>query len=257
VLLRRAFILALFATATLGSAANAADPTLLVHFKFDETSGATAVDFSGNGNNGTVVSGASGPTWTAGRNSNGLRVAGLSAAGSRYVSIPWRSALQTPNGITVLAWVKFDQLPNSNMTIAGRYTNGTSDWLFSLFKNGNKLMFGIATASGWQQLSANIGGSTLTTGVWYHLAATWDGGTERVYINAQEQGSRSVSGTMQFSGTVPIGIGATSQSGSPAWADPVYATLDGFKLYKRALSQAEIHADMNGSFKRLQWQENF
>lgn len=256
-LLRRSFILALVATAALGSAARAADPTLLVHFKFDETSGSTAADNSGNGNNGTVVSGASGPTWTTGKDGNGLRVAGLSAAGSRCVSIPWRSALQTPNGITALAWVKFDQLPNANMTIAGRYTNGTTDWLFSLFKNGNKLMFGIATASGWQQLTANIGGSTLHTGVWHHLAATWDGSTERVYIDAQEQGSRSAPGTMQFSGTIPIGIGATSQSGSPAWADPVYATFDGFKLYQRALSQAEIQADLNGGFKRLQWQENF
>jgi hypothetical protein len=257
VLLRRALVLALVAIAASGSAAHAADPTLLVHFKLDETSGSTAADNSGEGNNGTVVSGASGPTWTTGKSGNGLRVAGLSAAGSRYVSIPWRSGLQTPGGITTLAWVRFDQIPNSNMTIAGRYTNGTTDWLFSLFKNGNKLLFGIATASGWQQLSANIGGSTLHTGVWYHLAATWDGSTERVYINAQEKGSRSAPGTMQFSGTVPIGIGATSQSGSPAWADPLYAALDGFKLYKRALTQAEIQADMNGSFKRLQWQEKF
>jgi hypothetical protein len=255
--LRRALVLTLVAIAASGSAAHAADPTLLVHLKFDETSGSTAADNSGEGNNGTVVSGASGPTWTTGKGGNGLRVAGLSAAGSRYVSIPWRSGLQTPNSITVLLWVKFDHIPNSDETLAGRYTNGTTDWLFSLFRNGNKLLFGIATASGWQQLSANIGGSTLHTGVWYHLAATWDGSTERVYINAQEQGSRSAPGTMQFSGTVPIGIGATSQSGSPAWADPLYAALDGFKLYKRALTQAEIQADMNGGFKRLQWQEKF
>jgi len=254
----RLFVFVLVAMATLAPAARAADATLLVSYNLDQTSGTTASDASGYGNEGTVVCGASGPTWTTGKRSGGLRVAGLTAAGSRYLSIPWRSALQTPHGLTVLAWVKFDQIPNAKMAVAGRYDGGNSDWWFLIGKNGNRLRFGVATGSGWLETTVSIGGSTLRTGVWYHLAATWDGSTERIYLNAVEQGHGAASGTMRMNGTIPIGIGAVSETGSPAWDFPLYAVIDGFKLYSRALTQAEVQADMNGSaVTRMRWQERF
>ena len=48
-----------------------ADSSLVAHYTFDEGSGTTAGDSSGNGNTGTLTPTTGGPTWTSGKVGNG------------------------------------------------------------------------------------------------------------------------------------------------------------------------------------------
>ncbi|MCX6345912.1 MAG: hypothetical protein NT018_12720, partial [Armatimonadetes bacterium] len=68
------------------------------YWKFDETSGASAYDWSGNGKNGTLTNS---PTWTAGLIHNAVNIPG----GTSYVSVPSGIVLGLIN-FSISTWVK-------------------------------------------------------------------------------------------------------------------------------------------------------
>src|ERR1700729_3106318 len=81
------------------SGAAAASSGLVAAYGFDEGSGTTVTDASGNGNNGTI----SGATWsTAGKYGDALSFNGTSS----LVTIPNSASLQLSGGMTLEAWVK-------------------------------------------------------------------------------------------------------------------------------------------------------
>ena len=69
---------------------------------FNETSGTTASDVTGNGWNGTLTGGAS---WTAGIKGNAVDLSGT----SQYVALP-AGVVSSANAITVTAWVNLDTI---------------------------------------------------------------------------------------------------------------------------------------------------
>jgi hypothetical protein len=79
----------------------------------------------------------------------------------------------------------------------------------------------------------------VTTGVWNHVAATWDGATIRFYINGVAAGIASASGTLSTY-TTPVDLGTYENlrgSGSSYfWG----GTLDEVAVYATALSAARI-----------------
>src|SRR5258708_21385286 len=87
---------AVFATLTsltVPSPASAQPPGLVAAYAFNEGSGTTVADMSGNNNNGTI----SAATWTtAGRFGNALRFNGTRAR----VTVPDAASLQRPPGVT-------------------------------------------------------------------------------------------------------------------------------------------------------------
>jgi hypothetical protein len=74
--------------------------------------------------------------------------------------------------------------------------------------------------------------------VWSHLAATYDGTTVRLYVNGVQVSSEAASGAMTAS-TDPLRIGAGE--GGDEWFDGL---IDNVRIYSRALTQAEIAANM-------------
>ena len=74
---------------------------------------------------------------------------------------------------------------------------------------------------------------------WTHLAATYDGIWLRLYVNGIQAASRAVFGALvSSSGVLTIG-------GNGIWNDEWLAgTIDEVRVYARALSAAEIQADM-------------
>src|SRR6185295_4626702 len=82
----------------LTSASTSAPSGLVAAYAFDEGSGSTVSDASGNGNTGTI----SGATWSsAGKYGSALSFNGSSGR----VTIPNASSLQLSSGMTLEAWV--------------------------------------------------------------------------------------------------------------------------------------------------------
>lgn len=95
--------------------------------------------------------------------------------------------------LTVAAWVKWVGSPTAAAMIVCRDNNsGARLWQFRTNASG-KLEF-----VGFVAFSPFIcdGTTTLTAGSWYHLAATFDGTTAKVYVNGTLDGSLPQSGNL-------------------------------------------------------------
>jgi len=84
------------------------------------------------------------------------------------------------------------------------------------------------------------GVSQLPIGSWTHVATTYDGATQRLFVNGVQVASRAQTGTIEVSD------GALRIGGDTAFADEFFqGAIDEVRVYNRALSAAEITADMN------------
>ena len=73
---------------------------------------------------------------------------------------------------------------------------------------------------------------------WTHLAATYDGANLRLYVNGTQVGDAWPTGSMSAStGVLRIG-------GNDVWWEWFQGLIDEVRVYNRALSAAEIQADM-------------
>src|SRR6185437_3495139 len=90
-----ALFLACFVFAASGRTASTG---LVAAYSFDEGSGSTVADASGNGNNGTVTNG----SWTTGVHGDALSFNGSST----IVNVPDSPSLDLSNAMTLEAWVQ-------------------------------------------------------------------------------------------------------------------------------------------------------
>ncbi|MCI0591228.1 MAG: LamG domain-containing protein, partial [Gammaproteobacteria bacterium] len=82
------------------------------------------------------------------------------------------------------------------------------------------------------------GGYWLLPNTWVHLAGTYDGKTERLYVDGVQVGSLKVSGNIQVTdGVLRIG-------GNSPWGEYFNGRIDEIRVYDRALTAAEIQSDM-------------
>jgi hypothetical protein len=111
------------------------------------------------------------------------------------VTVRDSNSLDLTTRLTLETWVKFDTLPNNRIqTLIFKKRNSTS------FNYGLFYFQGIAF-----QIRANGSNytleddSNLQTGIWYHVAATYDGSRMRIFVNGQQTASRSASGSISTS----------------------------------------------------------
>src|SRR6185436_17205191 len=98
------------------------------YWKFNEGSGTTVADASGNGNTGTLVNG---PAWTSGGISGALSFDGV----DDYINVPHTTALNS-YPLTVATWVKTGATGLSG--IVNKYAPGSSNG-YQVFMNGGNL----------------------------------------------------------------------------------------------------------------------
>src|SRR5262249_44670786 len=213
--------------------ANAASPVagsgLVAYWKFDEGSGTTVADASGNGNIGTLVNG---PLWTAGRVGNGLYFDGI----DDNVTVPDSASLHLSSSFTLSAWVN-PTVAQSDFTTA-LAKNTASDHVYFLYATSGSGYCGNtgfplagANLSGAQQVICNSSGLPLNT--WSYLTSTYDGSNFKYYVNG------SLSQTVPFSGTIDPSTG-TLQIGASHFGENFKGFIDEVRIYSRALSDTEI-----------------
>ena len=223
--LRLAAIAFLFPILVVGtSTAGAAG--LVAAYAFDEGSGTTVTDLSGNGNNGTVAN----TTWAAtGKYGKALNFNGTSA----LVTVPNAASLQLSTAMTLEAWVNPSTVSSAWRDVI--YKGDDNYYLEGTSSNGGAPALG-GTFGG---ANANIYGTALTANVWTHLAATYDGATLRLYVNGVQASSLARTGAIATSSN-PLQIG-----GDSLYGQYFRGLIDEVRIYNRALSVAEIQADMN------------
>lgn len=212
-----------------------ADPgsSLLLKYDFNEGSGTTAYDSSGNGYNGTLSSGAS---WAAGKNYGGVSLSGSNS----YVTIP-NGVLKNLTDITISMDVELNAT-NSNY------------WLTSLGSGTDNLVGMDAQTSALRGYYDNGGttdqvsaSSALTVGSWANVAIVISKADQKesIYVNGSLKTSYSIS-------NISNGVGSLYSSsntysgyiGKSFWSGDAYvnASIDDYRIYGAALTAAQIAA---------------
>jgi arabinoxylan arabinofuranohydrolase len=196
--------------------------------KFDEKRGYTASDSTGNGWTGTLVNGA---LWTSGKIDNSVDLDGS----NDYISLP-AGVVDGLTSFTISAWVNIDTISTWSRVLD--FGSGTAINMFLTPRCGgsNTVRFGITAsgAGGEQKINGN---APLPSGIWTHVAITYQAGTGILYVDGVEVGRNS---NMTLS---PDSLGITSQNyiGKSQYSDPyLNGRVDDFRIYSDALSASEI-----------------
>lgn len=193
------------------------------HWKLNHANGTSAVDSSPFVNNGTLNGSV---RWAT--DCGGMACFDFDGS-SNYFTIPNASQLQPTEALTIAAWVKGNAW-GSGSDVETILRKGES--------NPNNFAFHISDGRVELVLDGNDGAgirsaTTLSTGSWYHVAATWDGESVKIYINGVLNNSGSKTGTLSTD-TRPLYIGGRSS------ADLFDGTIRDVRFHNRALSESEI-----------------
>jgi hypothetical protein len=201
------------------------------YWRFDEGSGSTTIDSSGNGNTGTLMGG---PAWTTGISGGALQF-----NGSNYVSVPNSSSLS---------------IGGSAISFGAMYYHTSTSDGFLLGKIGSNYTYGLAIDNSAQQFIVYLKTGNLRSTVkalkfpasvpnglesyqnkWIQFFVTYDGATLRAYINGVEAANMPASGGV-FTTKDNFAIGSR---GDESWTK-FNGTIDGVRVYNRALSAQEV-----------------
>jgi hypothetical protein len=214
------------------------DPTPAVaHLRFDEGSGSIATDASGNGNDGTLLGGASFDAETADGSPSSVRLDGA----DDLVLMPAFDVEGT--GLTLTTWFKAESFTTTDARLISKVSGtAANDHVFMLST------FERSPSNVVLRARVRIGGSTrtliaptgsLSAGRWHHAAVTHDGQVLRLYLDGQEVGSTVAGGRLDVDPTIPVAVGAQPLG---AGGGRFHGLVDDVRVLRRALAPEEIAA---------------
>ena len=207
---------------------------LAAGWSFNEASGTSATDLSGNNNTATLVNGVA---RTTGNYGGGLTFDGV----NDYLTIPNSPSLNIAGSqLTLSMWIK-PQSGGGDSVVLGKFWNATMTspyYQYGLELSGGTVpTFYIGTTGG--PLSASMG-SALALDQWSHLAVVFDGSQVRYYVNGLLVTTASLPATITARSN-PLRIGADNNT-----QQFFNGSLDEVRIYNRALTVQEVQTDMLG-----------
>ena len=211
------------------STSGGANASLVAAYGFDEGTGSSVTDLSGKGNVGTLA----GTTWSStGRFGKSLYFNGSSSR----VTIKDSPSLDVSGAMTLAAWVYPTVAMTGNQVVIVKERPGSNAYhLHASGATSGRVLTGIFTTTPNQLWSA----APIAANRWTHLAATYDGAMQRLFVNGVQVASRAQRGAIATSGN-PLRIGADGVRG-----EYFRGRIDEVRIYNRALSSTEIQAIMN------------
>ena len=213
---------------------NAAPSGLVAAYGFNEGSGTTVSDISGNNLTGTIV----GATWTTGgRYGNALSFNGT----SNYIDLGNPTALQLTGSMTLEAWINAAANPADDGQIIAK-SSGIG-WQLKTSPDTGPHTFGVKVSGNSSASTQRYSATVRSLNTWYHVAGVYNAstGTLDIYVNGVLNNG-TLKGAIpagQFNQSVNVNIGR--RTGGYYFN----GIIDEVRIYNRALSQTEIQIDMN------------
>jgi hypothetical protein len=156
--------------------------------------------------------------------------------GASYVQVPNAPALAEKTALTIEAWFYATALGGR---VLDKNTAGGSDgYMLDTYQNKARMIIGKTSVSS---------PTDLPTGVWTHVAGTYDGALVSVFVNGTLAASAPRTGAIPTN-TLAVRIGADS-AGKNRFA----GLLDEVVLYSRALAPTELAAVVAGGSRGRCW----
>ncbi|MEJ5309992.1 MAG: LamG-like jellyroll fold domain-containing protein [Anaerolineae bacterium] len=165
-----------------------------------------------------------------------------------YVSVPDSPSLNPPY-ISIAGWIKADNFAEYGAPLAAKGTGaGGEVWALDFDYGGVPRFYFFKTGDVFS--TACWGNAPLTPGQWVHVAGTYDGATERIYVNGVLNNSCPAARGPLDANTHIVSIGSR-QSGSGAYDLNFAGDIDDVRIYPRALSALEIQALAAGGWQAV------
>ncbi len=206
-----------------------AQPIPIFHWTLDESSGPTAQEWN-NLSNGVLQNGAQ---WapTGGHHSGACRFDGVD---DRIILGACDITTGGP-GLSLSVWVKPDFVTAMERTIIAKTVGPQAqDHIWSIaFVQASALRFRLRAGASTLELSTAP--SSVFSGTWYHIVASYDGAAMRIYLNGSLMAETAATGTMGYHPQAPASLGAQSTGAAPfsGWIDDV-------RIYDQGLTQSEV-----------------
>jgi len=200
-------------------------------WKFDEGSGNTAADSSGNKNHGTLHGN---PRWVTGHDGSALSFDGV----NDYVEIPDDDSLTPSSKITISFWIN-----NRGGVRAGIYKWGACpDSRAHSFQIADKTNIVFASVYEDTMTYGEIySNGSVSKNRWHHLALTFNRGNVAIYINGQLDKSALMSISSITNDDQPLTIGGYwSYCDEKFLEKALNGIVDELMIFDRALSVEEI-----------------
>ncbi len=209
---------------------------LVVHYKFDDGSGTTAMDSAGGDNPGSFSTAPGWSSWPANKapiSGNGGAVQ-FSSPGDTLTT-PDASNLDNLSAFTIMMWVKGVPL--------GNYAYPR------LAEKGSAYMVNWYTRTDDVRIEVSVGGTSKTSSFvsrgnldgWHHWAVTYDstGGSNNVvfYLDADPISHATLDG-----GSTPNNDNVLSIANNTSGSRSMDEIMDDFRLYNDALSESQIES---------------
>jgi hypothetical protein len=213
--------------------ANTQTTGLVAGWSFDEASGTLATDSSGNNNTATLVNGVARGT---GYHGGGLTFDGV----NDYLTMPNSASLDiSGTGLTLSMWINPQALAGGDSVVLGKSWNATMSSPYYQYglelAGGTVPVFYVGTTSGARSASM---GNALALNQWSNLAVVFNGSQAQFYVNGALATTVSLSASITARGN-PLRLGADANT-----QQFFKGSLDDVRIYARALTAAEIQADM-------------
>ena len=197
-------------------------------WKFDEGSGTTARDTSGNGNHGTIY----GATQADGVFGKALQFSG----GDDRVDLITNS-INFGVQVTVAAWIKTSSV---NISQAIYFAQGPSvlstvQSIYFRVRNTNVLNCLTRQESDWNDYAVT-GSKIVTDGQWHHVVFVMDGAKLSLYVDGVLDATRTISAVAPFNNTAYHRIGYQFVGN----AQPFNGLIDDVAVYKEVFTIVQV-----------------
>jgi hypothetical protein len=203
---------------------------LVLALGFDEGTGTASSDKSGLANNAVLAN----TTWTpSGRFGSAVVFNGTTS----WATVADNVTLDLTTGMTLSAWVRPTSITGDYRTIMLK--ESAPGLAYALYSNDGASRPPAGYINTGASDIAAIAGANLALDTWTHVAVTYNGTAMQVFVNGALVRTTANAGAIVTS-TGPLRIG-----GNSVWGEYFAGTIDEVRVYNRALTAAEIQADMN------------